>query len=52
MKLVLGMEVGLSPGDFVLDRDQPVDIIGRNENTLTYLVQFSRSKFNQGQYFA
>jgi len=29
-----------------------VDIKGQFDATLAYLVQFSRSKFNQGQYVA
>ena len=37
MKLVLGMEVGLSPGDFVLDRDQPLPKKGQSPQFSAYV---------------
>jgi len=49
----LGVEVRLGPRHIVLDGDPAqVDIKGQFCATLVYLVQFSRSKFNQGQHFA
>jgi len=40
MKLVLGMEVGLSPSDFVLDGDQPLPQKGARSPPLQFSAHF------------